>query len=74
MEDAKPHRDRCLEQLIFIEGYSMLSAGPSIPNELAHVVVMAHWAKDYYYTHHTQPTGLGCVGKRTVGQVLGEQA
>lgn len=52
----------------------MLSAGPNVPHELAHLRLMGHWGKDYYYTYHMQPTGLGCVGGKVMEQVLGEQA
>lgn len=52
----------------------MLSAGPGIPQELAHLLLMGHWGKDYYYTYRTQPTGLGCMGGKVMEQVLGGQA
>ena len=66
MEDEKPYSNGRFEQLIFIEG--LLHAGPSIPHESAHLILMGHWGKDYYYTCHMQPTGLGCVGEKVMSR------
>lgn len=51
----------------------MLSAGPSIPHGLAHLIFMAHGGQVYYYAYYMQPAGLGCVGEKAVEQVC-EQA